>query len=451
MRESGGLRARSREVADPGDLVALARAYGPGRALFYWEHPAGERAMLAVGVVREIRTHGADRFARVGEAAARVLATVAIAEDDRCHLRMVGGFGFADARRADADADAGFPPARFVLPRLLWTREGRRARLTEIWEEGDEPGQFAATTGRGGWEEGAPLRLAVPPLGPEERAAWRARVARAQSLIDAGTARKIVLARRRRIVADAPIDPAVLLRRARVARPGCFTVWVRPAQGPSLVASTPELLVRRVGATVTASALAGSAPRAAERDEDARLAAALRACPKNAREHALVVEAVRDALAALGADVEPAPEPDVLRLPEVQHLSTPVRARLHAPRSVLALGGALHPTPAVCGVPRSVARELIEREEPARGWYTGAVGWMDAAGDGELVVTLRSALVDGCALTIWAGAGIVEGSDADAELAETEAKMRALVAPFLAPVPLATAGTPRASAAAPVS
>lgn len=431
MREAGALRGRSREVADPGDLLALACARGAGRALFYWEHPASERAMLAVGVVREIRSDGPDRFARAGEAAARVLATVAMEAGDAAALRVVGGFGFADVR--GVDHDAGFPPARLVLPRLLWTREGRRTRLTEVWDADDEPadgpGEAAGASARA---DDDALRLAVPALAVEERAEWRARVERARALIDAGTARKIVLARRRRIVADRVIDPALLLRRARAARPGCFTVWVRPAAGPSLIASTPELLVRRVGAVVTASALAGSAPRAADPMEDARLADALRACPKNAREHALVVEAVRDALAALGADVDPASAPGILRLPEVQHLATPVRARLRAPRSVLALAGALHPTPAVCGVPRAVARDLIEREEPTRGWYTGAVGWMDTVGDGELVVTLRSALVDGRALTLWAGAGIVEGSDPDAELAETEAKMRALVAPFLA-------------------
>ena len=123
--------------------------------------------------------------------------------------------------------------------------------------------------------------------------------------------------------------------------------------------------------------------------------------------------------------------------------------RLRALASVLRVGGVLHPTPAVCGAPCDAARALIERDEPDRGWYTGAIGWMDHAGDGELAVALRSALVAGDEVTVWAGAGIVEGSDADAELAETEAKMGALVAPFLESLPGVGQGAPRAATGTP--
>ncbi|MCC6766524.1 MAG: isochorismate synthase [Deltaproteobacteria bacterium] len=445
MREVGALRARTRVVADPGDLLALAARF-PASPLVFWEHPAGGHAMLAVGVAREIRARGAERFAVAAAAAARVLATVEREGGTPAEPRMLGGFAFSDT----PGPDPAYPPARVVLPRLLWTRAAGRTTLTEVWEAGDEPpGPAAAGALAAAVADGSVPRLYAPALGAEEREAWRGRVARARALIDEGAARKIVLARRRRLVADRPIDAAAMLARARAARPGCFNVWVRPRGGASLIASTPELLVRRRGADIAASALAGSAPRAADRGEDERLAAALLACAKNGREHALVVRAVRDALAAVGAEVEPPPRPEILRLPEAQHLATPVRARASRPRSAFALGGALHPTPAVCGVPAAVARALIEREEPARGWYTGALGWTDAAGDGELVVTLRSALVDGAALELWAGAGIVEGSDADAELAETEAKMRALVAPYLAPAgAIAGADAPAADAAA---
>ncbi|MCC6849439.1 MAG: isochorismate synthase [Deltaproteobacteria bacterium] len=442
MREAGALRARTRVVADPGDLLALAARF-PASPLVFWEHPAGGHAMLAVGVAREIRARGAERFAVAGAAAGRVLAAVAPEGDVQAAPRMLGGFAFSDA----PGLDPAYPPARVVLPRLLWTRAVGRTTLTEVWEAGGAPpGDAHAKAVAAGLVEAPAPRLRAPTLGADEREEWRRRIARARALIDEGAARKVVLARRRRLVADRPIDAAAMLARARAARPGCFNVWVRPRTGASLIASTPELLVRRRGADIAASALAGSAPRAADRDEDERFAAALLACAKNGREHALVVGAVCDALAAVGADVAPPSRPEILRLPEAQHLATAVRARASRPLPIFALGGALHPTPAVCGVPAAVARALIEREEPARGWYTGALGWTDAAGDGELVVTLRSALVDGATLEVWAGAGIVEGSDADAELAETEAKMRALVAPYLAPV--AGSGDDAAPAAA---
>ena len=154
--------------------------------------------------------------------------------------------------------------------------------------------------------------------------------------------------------------------------------------------------------------------------------AALLACPKNAREHQLVRDAITAALAGGLRELVVPPRPELVSLPEAHHLHTPIGGRLRQPRTVLELAGALHPTPAVCGVPREAARALIERDEAERGWYAGAIGWMDARGDGELVVALRSALVEDRRVVLWAGAGIVEGSDADLELAEVEAKMTAL-------------------------
>lgn len=465
MRETGGLRARTRVIDDPGDLLALAGRF-PSSPLVFWEHPASGRAMLAVGIVREVRTRGAGRFAAAAAAAARVLASIE-PDGGSAAVRMLGGFAFSDTPGPDPE----YPPARVVLPRLLWTRMPGRTTLTTVLDANagaaaatmEEAATWtlgagaraaagaAAALGAGG---AAPLLAAAPALrlrapAPDagEREEWQRRVARARALIDEGAAQKIVIARRRQLIADRVIDPAAVLARARAGRPGCFNVWVRPRRGASLIASTPELLVSRSGGEIAASALAGSAPRGADRADDERLAAALLACPKNGREHALVVRAVRDALAAAGADVAPAPPPGILRLPEAQHLETPVRAFAAQPLPVFALGGVLHPTPAVCGVPAAVARALIEREEPTRGWYTGTLGWTDAEGNGELVVTLRSALVEGATLEIWAGAGIVEGSDADVEFAETEAKMRALVAPYLAPA-VAAAGAGAAPAAA---
>lgn len=435
MAEAGLLHARVRTLTEPLDLLAIARACDPATPLFLWEHPARGEAMLAVGVAREIVTRGPDRFATASAAARRMLDGIDGDAGAHATLRVVGGFAFSDE-----SSDAAWPAARLVLPRRLWIRAAGRTTLTEIWDADDVPFEVDLVTENATTSD--TLRLYVGPVDPAARARWAERVERVRARIAAGTLEKAVLARRRRLVADAPIDPAILVARARATRPTCFNVWIRERGGTSLVASTPELLVRRAGDAVTASALAGSAARGRDPGADARAGEALLACAKNAHEHAIVVGAVRAALASVADDVTASAAPALLSLPEVHHLATVVTGRLRAPASVLDVGGVLHPTPAVCGAPSTPARALIEHEEPERGWYTGALGWMDRAGDGELAVALRSALVADRELTLWAGAGIVAGSDADAELAETEAKMRALVAPFLAP-PRATPTTTR--------
>lgn len=437
MPDTAPLVARSRTIADPLDLLQVARACEPTVPLFLWEHPARGEAMLGVGVAREILTRGPERFAAASAAARRVFDAIDCDEATRATLRVVGGFAFSDE-----SSETVWPAARLVLPRWLWIRRAGTTTLTEIGDAGDSTRPAAPAAAAGAPTE--TLRLHAPPVDPTARARWAERVARVQARIAAGTLEKAVLARRRRLVADAPIDPAVLVARARATRPTCFNVWIREHGGTSLVASTPELLVRRAGLDVTASALAGSAARGRDAEADALAGAELLACAKNAHEHAIVVDAVRAALATVADDVTASASPALLSLPEVHHLATVVTGRLRGPASVLDVGGVLHPTPAVCGAPRMPARALIEHEEPERGWYTGALGWMDADGDGELAVSLRSALVAERELTLWAGAGIVAGSDADAELAETEAKMRALVTPFLVP-PSPTSETPRDS------
>jgi len=256
------LRSDTRAVADPGDFLTLAWGWSDG-PLFYWEHPASGRALVAIGVAREIQADGPDRFTTVATAARRILATVQPTDGDRRGLRMVGGFAFSERRLPGSSA---FPAARWVLPRLSWWREGGRTWLTRVWD-GDETAVCDELLARG--DRTAPLlattelRLHASPVTTHERAEWRARVDGVRRLIAEGTVRKVVLARARYLEAAdsrAPVDPAVVLRAARDARPACFSLWVRGWDAASLIAATPELLVRRQGATVTASALPAPPP-----------------------------------------------------------------------------------------------------------------------------------------------------------------------------------------------
>jgi menaquinone-specific isochorismate synthase len=259
----------------------------------------------------------------------------------------------------------------------------------------------------------------------QDHATWTAMVRRALAAIHDGTIEKVVLAREVTVTADAPFDRSAVLDRLRATEPGCFVF----ASGP-LIGASPELLVRRRGATVCSRPMAGTVPAA-----DAAALARLEGSPKLTHEHRLVIEAMTQVLTEV---CDPAPTvtgPHPAPIGELAHLVTDIRGTLcDAAPSALDLARRLHPTPAVGGTPDAAARQLIEALEPAgRGLYAGAVGWVDATGDGELAVSLRSAQVDGTRARLHAGAGIVAGSDPDEEWAETEVKLlpmlRALVRP----------------------
>jgi salicylate biosynthesis isochorismate synthase len=188
-----------------------------------------------------------------------------------------------------------------------------------------------------------------------------------------------------------------------------------------LVAATPERLVRVAGANVSCDALAGSIARGLDE------ATSLLASAKDRNEHALVVDAIASTLRGLGATVEAAAEPGLRTLRHVVHLHTPITARLPQRRHVLELAAALHPTPAMGGTPTQVATRWIAEREDARGWYASPVGWFDLDGNGELAVAIRSGVVDGEHAHLYAGSGIVAGSDPDRELAETDVKLRAML------------------------
>jgi isochorismate synthase len=195
---------------------------------------------------------------------------------------------------------------------------------------------------------------------------------------------------------------------------------VRPPNAGTLIAATPERLVRRTGATVSCDALAGSA----RGDEGAK---ALLASGKDRREHDLVVSAIATALRDLGGVVAMPTEPGVRTLRHVLHLHTPIEATLREPRHLLEVAEALHPTPAVGGTPTRLATDWIAKHEAARGWYASPVGWFDLDGNGELAVAIRSGVIHSERAHLWAGAGIVAGSDPDREIAETDLKLRAML------------------------
>lgn len=271
------------------------------------------------------------------------------------------------------------------------------------------------------------------------RAEHRARIAGViAALRTGGPLRKVVLARAVDLELPEPVDPLAIAARLIDRSPDGdgFHVDLSPAgpayRGRAFVGSTPELLVRVDRGEVTSHPLAGSAPRDPDPLTDRRAAEDLLASTKNLDEHAYVTDAIREALTPVCSELSVPGTPELTSTREMWHLGTPIRGRLRVDVSALELALLLHPTPAICGTPTEEAADVIATVEGDRGFYSGAVGWCDASGNGEYMVAIRCAEVsaDRLRARAWAGGGLVAGSDPDDELAETDAKLRTILGVF---------------------
>ena len=350
--------------------------------------------------------------------------------------QLFAGFTFAD----EAAPGAVFAPATVFLPRWqVAASSGRYVAVANVRVAPDaEVAALAARVQAAHAKFSAfPYHsLAAPakPLPPTEiretgGAGWfEAAVVEALSRIRAGAYRKIVLARALDLAQFSPFLPLDALNHLRERFPACFGFSLANGRGQSFIGATPERLARVRGRELLTEALAGSAPRGGTATEDARLGRDLLGRAKELHEHQVVVEAIVKRLRELGLSSVTAEHARLLLLPNVQHLCSPVSAMLPDGVHLLDVLASLHPTPAVGGQPRHAAQPDIARlERFDRGLYAGAVGWFDHAGDGEFVVAIRSALMDGARARLFAGAGIVEGSAPAEEKAETDLKLAALL------------------------
>jgi isochorismate synthase len=377
-----------------GAATALLDAYRPGDTRFF---ASPTRTLLTHGTAAEV-PHDERPLAE------RVAATLDAQLRAGNHAPIVvGSIPFDPAARA----------ALAVPEAARWAPALRTDPLVAL----PTPPPAAA----GGWQ------VREAPSGEEYAASVEAAVARMKS----GEFDKVVLARTLELSADGPLDLPAMLQRLARRDPHGYSFAVPTGAGRTLLGASPELLVARRGNRLTANPLAGSTPRSADLAEDVRRAAALLESAKDLHEHAVVVDAVHKALAPFCTDLDVPERPTLVRTATMWHLSTTVTGDLAEPAtSALELATALHPTPAVCGTPTGLARDVIGELEPFdRGHYTGMVGWSDAQGDGEWVVTIRCAEAeetqDGSGrLRLFAGAGVVADSSPEAERAETGAKFR---------------------------
>jgi isochorismate synthase len=238
---------------------------------------------------------------------------------------------------------------------------------------------------------------------------------------------KVVLARAVQVQSEQPLDLPATLQRLRHDYPDTFVFAVANG-GRTFFGASPERLASLRAGAVSAFGLAGSTARGATHVEDERLGQALLSSNKDLREHRLVVQTILEDLAALCTNLHAPEEPTLLKVRNVQHLFTPITGQLPGERDIFDLLARLHPTPAVGGRPRSTALAWIrEHEQLDRGWYAGPVGWVNAHGEGEFAVALRSALADRQSATLFAGCGIVAASDPAREYAESQIKLKAIL------------------------
>jgi isochorismate synthase len=419
---------------DPSAVVCASRR--AGEPWFLFEQPERKQvALAALGQATQLLAHGPQRFADVADRW-RALAAAAVGDGPLA----VGGFAFAhDGGGAPQWSD--FQPASLVVPEVALTREQRRGErhvcmtLSALAAPDDVADELLARL----LARVAELRLRpLPMLDPAPAGRCRVvsamppehyegAVARAVQQIRGGELQKVVLAREVQVHAPVAHDPAAVYGVLRAEFPACFVFCVGAGES-AFIGASPELLVRREGHRVSTLALAGSTRRSADPAVDDHLGEQLLRSEKNREEQAIVIHRITRTLARHSLWVTAPPEPVLVRVANIQHLGSPIRAQLAQPLDVIELLALMHPTPAVGGEPLAVARPLIPALEGMdRGWYAGPIGWTDATGDGEFCVALRCALLRGRVASCYAGVGVVRDSDPAAELAETEMKLAALL------------------------
>lgn len=427
----------------------LRHAEGEERG--FWAR--GDRWVAHRGVVSEIRDAGGgahDRFEQV-EAAARELASDPFFPEGTARaprVRYYGGFSF----RSDHVADgvwADFPAWLFHLPVFELEGEGSGdawLRVRMLVDPGAGPDVFvrlrhraealraeltAAGTSAGPSTSDAsprPRRTVPGRSTATDRARWEQTVRDSLDAIRAGRISKAVLARTLDVDLDEPIDPVDLVAHLRSVNRASYVFLFEPAPGATLVGAAPETVATLRDGVFHATAVAGSIRRGETAREQAELAARLLASDKDRAEQRIALDDMVARLGTVAHQIRTDPQPHVLTLDRIQHLETEIRASVPPDVGILDLLRLLHPTPAVCGLPRDAALAFLAEEEPfERGWYAGPVGLFDAEGNGIFVPALRMGVSTGSGWRLFAGAGIVDGSVPAAEWEETAIKFEPML------------------------
>jgi menaquinone-specific isochorismate synthase len=427
------------QPTEPSFLLPVAVLFAHTNRV-YWSDPHTQTLTLGLGSAAAIEARGESRFDMVRDRAAELFRGIDIdgPQAPAAEPRLWGGFAF-DVRTSHANDPLwhGFPAANFHVPAVTFTiaPDGAWITAARFSGEADTREQLRALiddTLAHAREAGEtmPMRPYANTLSLlADQPAWQHMVAEGVRQIRAGGLEKVVLARAVELHYPLVLEPASAVDNLQNQYNDCFVFLIEPHPGRAFFGATPELLASKSGSTFETAALAGSRRRGGSPEDDVRAAQALLSSDKDRREHAFVVEEIERRLRPMSQTLDVPASPRIMQLRNIQHLHTPITGTLRTDAHILDLVSRLHPTPALGGSPQQAALDIMARLEPTpRGWYAAPVGMIDRNGDGLFAVAIRSGVSAGKVVRLYAGAGIVDASDPDAEWAETSLKLRPLYA-----------------------
>lgn len=424
------------EQLDP--LYLLGILHEQGQSRFYWEKKDSALTVTGCNSILSLQNEGEKRFAAMRDKIAGWQAsTLEYSETGSplSGLHFFGGFSFFEEVKTDPWIS--FGSAHLFVPQWCFIHSGEEhlmiltlraapgtsesclynlleeqiLRISEKLEDAD-------------WTDTGEHPLHYKKIvNPNDREHWHETILDATDRIRNRQFKKIVLARKMEVEAERPFRLITALQWLRTTYPNCFCFLFQPENGSAFVGCSPERLASFQSRFVLTEALAGSISRGATAEEDGKYEKKLQTSEKDQEEHRYVVEAIEKRLHHLTSQIDYPPEPGIRKFENVQHLYTPVTAWIDGEIDIMTLLGALHPTPAVGGFPYEKTKQLIRDMEPfERGWYAAPVGWCNSRGRGEFAVAIRSGLINENKAELYAGCGIVEQSNPDAEWDETNLK-----------------------------
>ena len=439
LRKSPQIVSISLEIEPVDPLAVLQAMVKPEQRHFYFEKSGQQEAVLAIDTAIELQTEGKNRFVTAKEFIHSVSThTSQLGEVDIpfSGAHFFCSFSFFDQQ---LQANPAFPAASVFLPRWQVSRQADRCTIVAnvVIDQALDPERTAIQI----WQKFQTIRAVkhqaidfATGLNKFVRKDFshtnhfRKSVLSALKSIQKNQLHKIVLAHALDVTSPIPFNLVNSLNNLRRLYSNCYIFSTSNGQGQTFIGASPERLVRIHNQRLETDALAGSSPRGRTAIDDAQLGDRLLSSQKETHEHQVVIDFIADHLRELGISPQQL-SARLLQLPNIQHLHTPIRAIVPPEVHLLDVVAKLHPTPAVAGVPRELACEQIRYyEQFERSLYAAPIGWVDHRGNGEFAVGIRSALLDGCQARLFAGAGIVAGSNPDQELTEVELKLQALLA-----------------------
>lgn len=437
-KNSTQIASVSLEINKVDPLIALEKLAKSNQINFYWEHKAKKEALAAIDVVEKLEILGQERFYQSEEFIKNCLSkTIYFSRTKTAFSRtqFICSFSFFEK---NIQADYPFSSATVFLPRLQVLLKNEQCLLIVntiisgnvniervlhlFWNQVESINSLSYYS--------PPLNFSKPKFTQQSVAnvdKFKRSVLSSLESIRSSHLSKVVLADALDVKSSSQFNLFQSLNNLRQLHPNCYIFSISNGKGQNFIGASPERLISVYKQQLITDALAGSAPRGKTPAEDAANANNLLNSEKERHEHSLVIDFISQHLSQLGLSPQVL-APRLRQLSNIQHLWTPISAVVPSNVHPLQIVAQLHPTPAVAGASRDVAcREIRRYESFERGLYAAPLGWVDSEGNCEFIVGIRSALIDGDRARLYAGAGIVAGSDPDKELAEVQLKLQALL------------------------